>query len=70
MPVDPTPEGIKQYSEEDDGGPVVMLNMLRYKTVDLGQQSLPRATSVRTTADQSPGSQPRSAKIIARSCCA
>ncbi len=41
MPVDPTPEGIKQYAEEDDGGPVVMLNMLRYKTVDVGQQSLP-----------------------------
>jgi len=38
MSVDPTPEGIKQYVEDDDGGPVVMLNMLKYKT-DGGRES-------------------------------
>ena len=31
MPVDPTPEQVKRLVEEDAGGPVVMLNLLRYK---------------------------------------
>ena len=30
MNVDPTPEDIKQFFADDDGGPVVMLNLLRY----------------------------------------
>lgn len=30
MSVDPTGEDIKRLKEEDDGGPVVMLNLLRY----------------------------------------
>lgn len=30
MAVDPTPEDVKRYVDEDDGGPVVMLNLLRY----------------------------------------
>ena len=38
MPVDPGPEEIKRYVDEDDGGPVVMLNMLKYKT-DGGRES-------------------------------
>lgn len=31
MPVDPTGEDVRRYVDEDDGGPVVMLNLLRYK---------------------------------------
>lgn len=31
MPVDPTREDFKRFFEEDDGGPVVMLNLLRFK---------------------------------------
>lgn len=31
MPVDPTGADLKQYMQEDTGGPVVMLNLLRYK---------------------------------------
>ena len=38
MPVDPGPEDVKRYVEEDDGGPVVMLNMLKYKA-DGGRES-------------------------------
>jgi len=38
MPVDPSPEDVKRYVEEDDGGPVVMLNMLKYKA-DGGRES-------------------------------
>ena len=30
MSVDPTGEDIKRLKDEDDGGPVVMLNLLRY----------------------------------------
>jgi uncharacterized protein (DUF1330 family) len=30
MAVDPTPEDIRRLLAEDDGGPVVMLNLLRY----------------------------------------
>jgi uncharacterized protein (DUF1330 family) len=30
MSVDPTAEDIKRFIAEDDGGPVVMLNLLRY----------------------------------------
>jgi uncharacterized protein (DUF1330 family) len=30
MSVDPTGEDIRRFLEEDDGGPVVMLNLLRY----------------------------------------
>ncbi len=30
MNVDPTPEDIKQFFAEDDGGPVVMLNLLKF----------------------------------------
>lgn len=31
MAVDPTGEDIKRFLEDDDGGPVVMLNLLRFK---------------------------------------
>jgi uncharacterized protein (DUF1330 family) len=31
MPVDPTGEDLKRYMAEDPGGPVVMLNLLRFK---------------------------------------
>lgn len=31
MPVDPTPDDIRRFKAEDDGKPVVMLNLLRYK---------------------------------------
>lgn len=30
MAVDPTPEDVRRLMEEDDGGPVVMLNLLRF----------------------------------------
>ena len=30
MAVDPTAETIRSFVEEDDGGPVVMLNLLRF----------------------------------------
>ncbi|MGK2878598.1 MAG: DUF1330 domain-containing protein [Solirubrobacterales bacterium] len=30
MAVDPTAEDVRRFVEEDDGGPVVMLNLLRY----------------------------------------
>ncbi|MFT4048709.1 MAG: DUF1330 domain-containing protein [Solirubrobacterales bacterium] len=30
MAVDPTGEDVRRYVDEDDGGPVVMLNLLRY----------------------------------------
>lgn len=32
MPVDPTGRDLKRYLEEDPGGPVVMLNLLRLKS--------------------------------------
>lgn len=38
MPVDPTPEQVSRLVEEDNGGPVVMLNLLRYKP-DGGRES-------------------------------
>ena len=31
MPVDPTGNDLKRFMEEDPGGPVVMLNLLRFK---------------------------------------
>lgn len=31
MAVDPTGDDVRRYVEEDDGGPVVMLNLLRFK---------------------------------------
>ena len=31
MPVDPTGRDLKRYLQEDPGGPVVMLNLLRYR---------------------------------------
>lgn len=31
MPVDPTGRDLKRYMEEDPGGPVVMLNLLKYR---------------------------------------
>ena len=31
MAVDPTGQDLKRYLEEDPGGPVVMLNLLRYR---------------------------------------
>lgn len=30
MAVDPTADDVRRYVEDDDGGPVVMLNLLRY----------------------------------------
>ena len=38
MPVDPTPEQVSRLVKEDNGGPVVMLNLLRYKP-DGGRES-------------------------------
>ncbi|MGA7396064.1 MAG: DUF1330 domain-containing protein [Solirubrobacterales bacterium] len=32
MSVDPTPETVQTFIAEDDGEPIVMLNLLRYKT--------------------------------------
>jgi uncharacterized protein (DUF1330 family) len=37
MPVDPRGEDLKRYLQEDPGGPVVMLNLLKYG--DAGEQS-------------------------------
>jgi len=31
VPVDPSPDDIRRYIAEDSGGPVVMLNLLKYK---------------------------------------
>ena len=31
MPVDPRGEDLKRYMEQDPGGPVVMLNLLKYR---------------------------------------
>ena len=31
MAVDPTGDGLKRYLDEDPGGPVVMLNLLRFR---------------------------------------
>jgi uncharacterized protein (DUF1330 family) len=36
--VDPTGQDLKRFLEEDDGGPVVMLNLLRFKP-DGGRES-------------------------------
>ena len=30
MPVDPTGDDVRRFRDEDDGGPVVMLNLLRF----------------------------------------
>ncbi len=38
MPVDPTPEQVSRLVKEDTGGPVVMLNLLRFKP-DGGRES-------------------------------
>src|SRR4051794_27423947 len=38
MAIDPTGADLKQYLADDPGGPVVMLNLLRYKT-DGGEAS-------------------------------
>jgi uncharacterized protein (DUF1330 family) len=37
MPVDPRGDDLKRYLEQDPGGPVVMLNLLKYR--DGGQES-------------------------------
>lgn len=34
MAVDPSADDVRRYVEEDDGGPVVMLNLLRYGGAD------------------------------------
>lgn len=41
MPVDPTGSDLKRYLAEDPGGPVVMLNLLRFKP-DGGRESYDR----------------------------
>jgi uncharacterized protein (DUF1330 family) len=38
MPVNPTGQDLKRFMEEDDGGPVTMLNLLRFKP-DGGRES-------------------------------
>jgi uncharacterized protein (DUF1330 family) len=38
MPVDPTGQDLKRFMDEDDGGPVTMLNLLRFKA-DGGRES-------------------------------
>ena len=48
MAVDPRGADLKRYLQEDPGGPVVMLNLLRY--VDGGRESYDRyAEALRTT---------------------
>lgn len=48
MAVDPRGADLKRYLQEDPGGPVVMLNLLRY--VEGGQESYDRyAEALRTT---------------------
>src|SRR3954454_10683090 len=37
MPVDPTGDDLKRFLAEDIGGPVVMLNMLRFKEGERGK---------------------------------
>ena len=37
MPVDPRGADLKRFLSEDDGGPVVMLNLLRYREGGQGQ---------------------------------
>ena len=39
MPVDPRGKDLKRYMKEDPGGPVVMLNLLKYQPA--GEQSYP-----------------------------
>jgi uncharacterized protein (DUF1330 family) len=41
VPVDPTGQDLKRYLAEDPGGPVVMLNLLRYKA-DGGREGYQR----------------------------
>lgn len=36
MAIDPTAEDIRRFVAEDDGGPVVMLNLLRFADADRG----------------------------------
>jgi uncharacterized protein (DUF1330 family) len=50
MPVDPTGEDLKRYLADDPGGPVVMLNLLRFKP-DGGREGYQRY--VDAFADQS-----------------
>jgi uncharacterized protein (DUF1330 family) len=44
MAVDPSGDGLKQYLAEDPGGPVVMLNLLRFR--EGGQASYARYSKV------------------------
>ncbi len=44
MPIDPTGRDLKRYLAEDPGGPVVMLNLLRF-TGDDGRASYRRYTA-------------------------
>lgn len=41
MPIDPTGQDLKRYLAEDPGGPVVMLNLLKFKA-DGGRESYQR----------------------------
>lgn len=52
MPVDPTGADLKRYLAEDPGGPVVMLNLLRFKP-DGGRESYARYSAA--LADYLPG---------------
>jgi uncharacterized protein (DUF1330 family) len=48
MAIDPTGKDLKRYLQEDPGGPVVMLNLLRFR--DGGRESYERyATALETT---------------------
>ncbi len=48
MAINPTGAGLKQYLQEDPGGPVVMLNLLRF--VEGGRESYDKyATALRDT---------------------
>ena len=48
MAIDPTGKDLKRYLQEDPGGPVVMLNLLRFR--DSGRESYARyAAALETT---------------------
>jgi uncharacterized protein (DUF1330 family) len=42
MPIDPTGADLKRFLQEDPGGPVVMLNLLRYRDDGAGRGSYAR----------------------------
>jgi uncharacterized protein (DUF1330 family) len=56
MAVEPTPEDVARLMAEDDGGPVVMLNLLRYAGED-GRASYARYAAAVTSSLERVGGQ-------------